>query len=96
MLSDMETSFVRSPSSEPPHKIRRIVQSKFSSLALAFLDSNQSQVTIVQRIKTTLALAKDRANMWSLPLYTEVDKNLTIFNLDGCEFLVVNATPAEI
>jgi len=34
--------------------------------------------------------------MGSYPLYTEVDKNLTIFNLDGCEFLAVNATPTEI
>jgi len=96
-MCDMETtSLARSPSSEPPYKRRRMVQSKFNSMTQACSESNMSQVTILQRIKTTLDLAKDETNTLSQSLYTQVDKNLTIFNLDGCEFLAVNATPTEI
>ena len=60
-------------------------------MAQAFTTFKPSGVTIIHRIQTTLALAKDKANTRYHPLYTEVDKNLTIFNLDGCECLAVNA-----
>jgi len=97
MISDMEiNSLAKFPSLEPPHKIRRIGQAEFSSLAQAFPASKSLPVTILQRIQATLSLAKDKETMGSYPLYNEVDKNLTIFNLDGCEFLAVNATPTEI
>ena len=92
MLSSMETNnFENSPSLEPPRKIRRIAHSEFSTMAQAFTAFKPSRVTIIQWIQTTLALAKDKANTRYHPLYNEVDKNLTIFNLDGCEFLAVNA-----
>jgi len=97
MLSNMETNNLeKSPSLEPPRKIRRIAHSEFSSMAQAFTAFKPSRVTIIQRIQTTLALAKEEANTRYHPLYTEVDKNLTIFNLDGCEFLAVNASLTAI
>ena len=92
MLSHMETNNLeKSPSLEPSRKIRRTAHSEFSSMAQAFTTFKPAQVTIKQRIQTTLALAKDKANTRYNPFYAEVDKNLTIFNLDGCEFLAVNA-----
>jgi len=65
-------------------------------MAQAFTTFKPSRVTIIQRIQTTLALAKDKANTRYHPLYTDVDKNLTIFNLDGCEVLAVNASLTAI
>ena len=92
MLSNMETNNLEnSPSVEPPRKIRRIAYSEFSKMAQAFTTFKPSQVSIIERIQTTLALANEKANTRYHPLYQEVDNNLTIFNLDGCEFLAVNA-----
>jgi len=92
MLFNMETNnFANAPSLEPPRKIRKIAHSEFSTVAQALPTIKPSRVTIIQRIQTTITLAKDKANTRYHPLYNEVDKNLTIFNLDGCEFLAENA-----
>jgi len=96
MLSNMETNNLDdSPSSEPPRKIRKIAHFQFSTIAQAFNTFKPSQTTIIQRIQTTIALAKDIAKTQYQQLYQEVDKNLTIFNL-GCEFVAVNAPLTEI
>ena len=84
-------NFEISPSLGPPRKIRRIAHSEFSTVAQALPTIKPSRVTIIQQIQTTMALAKDKANTRYQSLYNEVDKNLTILNLDGCEFLAVNA-----
>ena len=93
----METNTLdNSPSSEPPRKTRKIAHFQFSTMAQAFNTFKPSRTTIIQRIQTTIALAKDTAKTQYRQLYQEVDKNLTIFNLDGCEFVAVNAPLTEI
>jgi len=97
MLSNMETNnLAKSPSLESPRKIRQTAHSDFSSMTQASTTFKPPTATILQRIHTTLSFAKDKAKTWSHPLYTEVDSNLTILDLDGCEFLAVNASSAVI
>jgi len=68
-LSNMETNnFENSPSLEPPRKIRRIAHSDFSTVTQALPTIKPSRVTITQRIQTTIALAKDKANTRYHPL----------------------------
>jgi len=93
----METNNLdNSPSSEPPRKIRKIAHSQFSTMAQAFNTFKPPRTTIIQRIQTTIVLTKDTVKARYQPLYQEVDKNLTIFNLDGCQFVAVNAPLTEI
>jgi len=85
-----------SPIAEPPRKISKTTSSYNTSRSKAHPDSTASSPNILQKIKYTIALDASENRPKSHLLYQEVDDNLTVFDLDGKEFVAVNVPLNEI
>jgi len=81
---------------EPPRKIRKITAAHASSRSKPRAKSSSPTPNIVQRIKYIIELDRKQKKLQPRLLFQEIDHNLTVFDLDGEEFLAVNAPLTEI
>jgi len=80
---------------EPPTKKARLETFNLPPIAQALSLNRSPENTMLQKLKAILLMAEDNQDTWSYPLYTRIEKKLTIFNIDGREFLAINSTPKK-
>ena len=66
------------------------------ALAQAFTLSTWAEEHVLCRIRTMLHISKAESNPISYPFCQRVDNDMTIINLNGCEFVATNASPDAI
>jgi len=85
-----------SPSFEPQAKVTKIAATHAESRRETKVKPSSLTPNIVQRIKLTLAADNSNHDCKTRSRYQEVADNLVVFDLDGVEYIAVNAALSEI
>jgi len=85
-----------SPNTDPQQKICKTKSTYKDSRTMVHSYPSSPTPNIVQRIKYVLAMEHSEKVTPKRLLYQEIDYNLTVFDMDGIEFLAVNASLNEI